>query len=1427
MLRVRLRALDIIAGEQNIVGQSELREQRFRDSAAVPGHDPDFRASGAEGGQQVQGSGQQVGPGAVGGFSFFQPRERGAAQLCAVPAAPRHILRRRRHKAENILPLRDRRRHPGVPRQGEHFARHRRKIDMRFDQCPIEIEEHSAKGGEYRKCLAIHAFSIPALDIGADLRYSECIRMVFFMTTFRKLVAPLALLAVVAGSFTAASAQTGWELLAQNKHGAALTAFRAQIARNPADAEALGGLVQLAQMEDRERDALLALRSLYHLTPSHWSAAAYWPQFVELTRDNGRWDLLEGAARDILAAKTAPLSLQTSARLALAESAARAGHPAVAAPLWSASGYLLRWQMIGPFENASQSGLDTVFAPEHALEFDKVFDGKDDLKLRWHPLRLLRPDGRCAVGESLTDNSADVFYAANAVQSKAEQSVLVQFDPAGASKVCINGREVFADSLRRSPTALVADSFAALAVLHAGWNTILVKMGDDEKTTSAFSLRLTTPTGQPLSALPSNPMLATGACLPAAAAAPPPETQTVRELRKQPLTVETAGLLGDSLRLSRDYTASAEVLRAGLALAPRCGWLHWQLAQTLHADGQDDESRSERTLSLQDDPHLIEAALDALSDTGETATPAEQIAHTRAVLALNPSSPDALWRLARACDQAKLKPEALKTARKAAALAPGSGSQAFLIAYLDEQNKKAESLALLAASLKAAPGDLSLLGTQAERFADSDNAAGGIAVTRQMLARDPANPEYRVSLARLYSQANQPAAAIVSLRVAREERPQDAGTCAALADLLQEGGKVKEALTLYTEAIRLDPSLLSLRERRAALSGEKPVLDLAPATDGAPLLTAAAHLKTEPGASAVMLLDEARTVVYPDYATLTRFHQIIKILDQSSVDRYGQYGLSRSTSTAQATVESARLLKADGKIQDQTDSAGQNSIPFPSLAVGDTIDVTYRVEDYHRGRLAHQFWDQWTFNVANAPSRLSRFVLITPPDMTFQTRDHGILPKPLVKDIGSWRIREWRMTDIPPLRSEVMGTGPADSSLWLDLSSVSSWAQIVSWYRDLAAPRCIPDAAIRAKALELTKNAPTETEKIHALEAFVAHEVHYQSSPFRLSAYVPTEGKQVMRERYGDCKDKAALLTSLLAVVGIKSDMALLSPRGYGLTPYLPSPRFSHAIARVQTASGPLWVDATADQLIYGILPPDDQQVPALIIAPDTTALTLTPLLPMEKDGADAAVSATLGEDGVLHGSFDWTLTGSQAWMIRSVLRQIPDAKSDEIKQSLAGFLMKNALLESGSWENLSDPDAPLRFHFQYHIDHDSTPAGSFLLVPLSWASPDRGRAASLLTKTARTQDLETANSRSRVHEVLRLTLPTGYVPQELPAEIHQETPFGSYRVSYQMSGGVLVATRDILLTAMRIPAKDVPQYAAFLAAMDVESQRQFVLKKP
>ena len=612
----------------------------------------------------------------------------------------------------------------------------------------------------------------------------------------------------------------------------------------------------------------------------------------------------------------------------------------------------------------------------------------------------------------------------------------------------------------------------------------------------------------------------------------------------------------------------------------------------------------------------------------------------------------------------------------------------------------------------------------------------------------------------------------------------------------------------------------------AAPAQQASPFDLVPEIDSNPILATAAQLKTEPSASAVTLLDEGRTVIYPDSRSVAHYHMIIKLLDASAVRRYKELPLSQPTPTSAASVEAAHILKADGTVEDVTDKTNHTSVIFPLLAPGDTLDISYQVKDHSIVGLPHQFWAAWSFT-SDTPSLLSRYVLITPRNMKLVTRDHGDVLIPFVHDSGAWRIREWRMTNLPVHPSEVSGAPENDSGVWLDISTITSWSQIVHWYQSLSAPQCAPNAAVQAKAAALTKNAVTQTEKIQALQEFVAHAIQYQVIEFRLSRFAPVPGKEVMQRGYGDAQDKAALFSALLAAVGIHSDLVLLSSRAYGLTPYLPSLRFGHVIIRVQTTQGFLFVDTAADLLDFGDLPIEDQQMPALVIAPETAQLSETPVLPVDNTRDQEVFTGTLSADGSVTGTEDWTLTGRQAWTTRLALRGVPEAHREEALHSLGDFLVKDAVFESDHMENFDEPDLPLTLHFRLHQDHGSTPAGSFLLLSLPWNSQTKERFASaLLAEPKHTRDLEVAASRIHTYCEAQIHLPAGYVPQELPADVHQETPFGSLQTHYMVTGDLLTVTRDVTFTALRVPAQEVLNYVAFLKVFNEETGRQIVLKK-
>ncbi|MBI3946160.1 MAG: DUF3857 domain-containing protein [Armatimonadetes bacterium] len=1246
-----------------------------------------------------------------------------------------------------------------------------------------------------------------------------------------RLLAAALLCALPWRAAAASPVSDGWQRLWKNDNPGARAAFQAALKQNPADLDALRGLATLHAQADAPGAALDAWARLYRAAPAHWSVLAYWPWVLDAAYRTGRWATLNGMARAVLAAPQAPPELRASARLVLADAADGAGKPAEADRQRAALGFIRKWRIIGPFDNVSLSGFEKVYPPEREVDLQQAYPGKDDQEVRWYPLAIVSRHGECAVGLSLGDGSPGVYYAATSLLSPREQSVLLRLDPAGASKVWVNGTLVFFDEGYRTRVPYYADPYRAAATLRKGRNTLLVKLADRGTDPASFSLRLTTPAGASVMDAQADPAQAAGRIADAARpAGGKAESAYVSFLRRaSPVGDPEAALLtAFHLFCARDLPAAVATLRPPVERLPESGWLRWHFACALGEDEQIDAARAERDLARKRHGGLIDAELAYLQDEAEAAAvaPEERIRRLRNLLKVNPGSAGVHWALVEAYDAMEMAAEARKAARAAVSHCPGPGGMARLVAHYLAGDHQADAEKALAQALRATPNNVSLLESRARLLKDTGKTAAAIGAFQRLLQANMPSPWYRLALADLYESAKDLKRAAAALRAARAQRPLDAAICARLGDLLRQTGSKAEAIDLYRKAIRLDPAQVVLRDKLRLLTGEKPVADLAPPLPAAPILAKASSIKATPGASCVFLLDEARVVVHPDGALVARSHQIVKVFDQAGVSRFQRFSLAVATASSVATVESARIIKPDGKIENAPPGFGRGVVDLPSLAPGDVIDVAYRVEDYQRGGLARQFWTEWDFDVPDAPSQLCRYVLITPPAMPLRVQAHGDPPEPTVKDVNGWRVREWRTTDLPPRRQEPDAPPRDNAAIWLDISTIPSWAHVVRWYRDLAAPRCAPDEAVRARATELTKGATTEEEKIRALVRYVARDIQYQSTPFRLSAYVPTEGKQVIRERYGDCKDKSALAVALLESVGIKAEMVLLSGRSGGTTSYLPSPRFTHAVALVHASSGPLWVDATADQMEFGNFPQECQGVPALIIGDATTDLTVTPTLPVERSRASEEHECRLAPDGRLDGAVEFATSGDMASQLRSLVALVPEGRHEEMLQEILPEFVENPRFDGGSVENLADPDKPLILKMRYHAERHGTEAGNFLLVRLPWGSEGGGVSDSVLANSSRTQDIELGGSRGCYHSSVRLALPPGYVVQDLQTEVKRETPWGSYRITYRVADGVLHGEREVRILSLRVPAAEAAGFIEFARALLRDTGKGIVLRK-
>ena len=127
-----------------------------------------------------------------------------------------------------------------------------------------------------------------------------------------------------------------------------------------------------------------------------------------------------------------------------------------------------------------------------------------------------------------------------------------------------------------------------------------------------------------------------------------------------------------------------------------------------------------------------------------------------------------------------------------------------------------------------------------------------------------------------------------------------------------------------------------------------------------------------------------------------------------------------------------------------------------------------------------------------------------------------------------------------------------------------SWAQLGRWYAQTANGRRELTPAMRAKAREISAAAANPMEIIQRLAAYVQHNVRYVAIEIGIGGYQPHAAQEVFASGYGDCKDKATLLSALLREVGIDSYYALINNNRDYLSPDFPSMlAFNHVILAI------------------------------------------------------------------------------------------------------------------------------------------------------------------------------------------------------------------------------------------------------------------------
>jgi Domain of Unknown Function with PDB structure (DUF3857)/Protein of unknown function (DUF2569) len=476
--------------------------------------------------------------------------------------------------------------------------------------------------------------------------------------------------------------------------------------------------------------------------------------------------------------------------------------------------------------------------------------------------------------------------------------------------------------------------------------------------------------------------------------------------------------------------------------------------------------------------------------------------------------------------------------------------------------------------------------------------------------------------------------------------------------------------------------------------------------------------------------------------------------------------------------------------------------------------------------LGNRYNDSFTTQWAS-PVRWSRIRLIQPENRVIHVDQVGDNVQPVMRRDGSTKETIWQWRDLAGIRGE------KDRPSWhmqyprLRLSEWSSWKAVVDWSLPLyrRAPLTPP---LQALVDEWRKESADDAGRIILALRFVQDQVRYTGIEIGPGAYQPTDPGRVLERRYGDCKDKALLLVTLLAAMNIEAQPALVNTwLGEEIEKVLPGPGlFDHAIVRISNGGRTYWFDAserlqggtleTANQAHYGT---------ALVVAPGVESLERMPdavvAAPMTEVTESFDLRAGAGATGTMHVTSIYR--GADADTMR---RSLQESTSEQLSRSYVDFYR--------DWYPGIKPAEPLR------IEDDRTAnrvevVERYTIDPAFVEEDDGSRrfdvnphvittlvkAPQLIERSTPLAVDHPRNVRYKATVVLpqAWTIPNDTVTVEDPAFI--------YTSKVKAAGRRFVAQYDFRTLANHVDAARVPEYARKLERVRDDASYWFTTATP
>ncbi|MGY0392223.1 transglutaminase domain-containing protein [Bizionia sp. KMM 8389] len=383
-----------------------------------------------------------------------------------------------------------------------------------------------------------------------------------------------------------------------------------------------------------------------------------------------------------------------------------------------------------------------------------------------------------------------------------------------------------------------------------------------------------------------------------------------------------------------------------------------------------------------------------------------------------------------------------------------------------------------------------------------------------------------------------------------------------------------------------------------------------------------------------------------------------------------------------------------------------------------------------------------------------------------------------------------------------------------------STQDLYNWYKTLVNSLENDNSDIKAKVLELTKDAKTDEEKIKNIYYWVQDNIRYIAFLDGIAGFKPDEAANVFNKRYGDCKGMANLTKQMLIEAGFDARLTWIGTNRIAYDYSTPNLAVdNHMICTIFNNNEPIYLDGTEKFNPYKEYANRIQGKQVLIENGDNFILQEVPKVTASFNKETVNYNLSL-QNEQLTGTVHKVYNGESRSSLLQYLNQLQTDRKDRFLLWYLDGGDSNIKVENIETSNLTDRETPIDINYNITINNAASSFDGTIYIDLD------------LDKELSDYNFENRNTdfvfdfKKHLESTTTLTIPEGYKVESLPENIKISNSNYNLEVSFTESDNAITYKKNFEITESVIRKTDFSEWNAFIKKLNTLYNEQITLTK-